>query len=70
MIELLTAHLFAQPHPYQEPHSGVCGLLRYLHLLSTWDWDLAPLVLDVNGELTEEDHSQIMRTFESQVSMC
>ncbi|KAI1900401.1 hypothetical protein AGOR_G00049570 [Albula goreensis] len=50
--DLLVASLFLQTAPFTPPGSPQVGLLRFLHLLSTFDWKNSPLVVNLNGQLT------------------
>jgi hypothetical protein len=40
-------------------------LVRFLLLLAHYDWALAPLVVDVNGDFTTADLDRIVSQFES-----
>ncbi|KAL4197282.1 hypothetical protein AMTRI_Chr04g187510 [Amborella trichopoda] len=62
-IELLVAYLFLKPFPFHAPCSRVTGFLRFLRLLSEYDWDLSPLIVDINGELILEDIREINNNF-------
>jgi len=64
IIELLVAYLYAVPRPYDEPHNPTIGFLRFLHLLSTFDFDRFPLIVDINKELKVDDYSSIQAFFE------
>ncbi len=59
-IELLVAYLFLNPSPYNAPGSLLCGLHRFLELISTFDWDNNPLIVDINGELNVSLYERIM----------
>ncbi|BBN14117.1 U3 small nucleolar RNA-associated protein 22 [Marchantia polymorpha subsp. ruderalis] len=63
-VELLVAHLFVNPSPYSPPSSRVTGLLRFLRLLESHDWLLAPLIVDVNASITPNDETIIMSQFD------
>ncbi|KAG6557753.1 hypothetical protein Mapa_000520 [Marchantia paleacea] len=63
-VELLVAHLFVNPSPYVPPSSRVTGLLRFLRLLESHDWLLAPLIVDVNASITPNDENIIMSQFD------
>ncbi|XP_051127399.1 uncharacterized protein LOC127248890 [Andrographis paniculata] len=62
-VELLVAHLFLKPLPFRPPCSRTAGLLRFLRLLSDYDWSLCPLIVDINGEMTPEDEKDITENF-------
>ncbi|KAK6150894.1 hypothetical protein DH2020_015826 [Rehmannia glutinosa] len=64
-IELLVAHLFLKPLPFRTPCSRINGFLRFLRLLSEYDWSFFPLIVDINGELTPDDEKEINENFMS-----
>ncbi|XP_060762939.1 nucleolar protein 6 [Neoarius graeffei] len=61
--DLLVASLFLHPAPFTPPSSPQVGLLRFLHLLSTFDWKNNPLVVNLNGKLTVADYAEIKNHF-------
>ncbi|KAJ8380561.1 hypothetical protein SKAU_G00013390 [Synaphobranchus kaupii] len=61
--DLLVASLFLQAAPFTPPGSPQVGLLRFLHLLSTFDWKNSPLVVNLNGQLTVADYIEIKNDF-------
>ncbi|CAL1536080.1 unnamed protein product [Lymnaea stagnalis] len=63
VIELLVAHLFISPPPYSAPGSPCTGFMRFLHLLSTFNWKADPLMVNLNKEFTDEDFSIIPKEF-------
>ncbi|CAM8912250.1 unnamed protein product [Rhodiola kirilowii] len=62
-IELLVAHLFLKPLPFSVPCSRITGFLRFLRLLSEYDWMFSPLVVDINHDLSSEDEKKITENF-------
>ncbi|KAL9245871.1 hypothetical protein vseg_019471 [Gypsophila vaccaria] len=64
-IELLVAHLFLNPLPFHAPSSRITGFLRFLRLLSEYDWNFSPLVVDINNDLTPDDVTEINENFMS-----
>ncbi|CAK9152397.1 unnamed protein product [Ilex paraguariensis] len=62
-IELLVAYLFLNPLPFYAPSSRISGFLRFLRLLSEYDWAFSPLVVDINGDLTPGDKKEINEKF-------
>jgi hypothetical protein len=64
IIELLVAHAYTNPRPFEEPHNHVAGFLRFLHLLSTFNWEETALVVDIDGEFDYDDHQHIQATYE------
>lgn len=61
--DLLVASLFLHPAPFTPPSSPQVGFLRFLHLLSTFDWKNNPLIVNLNGKLTAADHTDIKNDF-------
>ncbi|XP_076854204.1 nucleolar protein 6 [Brachyhypopomus gauderio] len=61
--DLLVASLFLQPAPFTPPCSPQVGLLRFLYLLSTFDWRNSPLVVNLNSKLTAADYTEIKNHF-------
>lgn len=62
-IELLVAHLFLKPLPYDVPCSRITGFLRFLRLLSEYDWTFSPLVVDINNDLASNGEKEITENF-------
>ncbi|XP_061117793.1 nucleolar protein 6 isoform X2 [Conger conger] len=63
VADLLVASLFLQAAPFTPPGSPQVGLLRFLHLLSTFDWKNCPLVVNLNAQLTVADYVEIKNDF-------
>ncbi|XP_058491620.1 nucleolar protein 6 [Solea solea] len=61
--DLLVASLFLQPAPFTPPGSPQVGFLRFLHLLSSFDWRNSPLVVNLNNQLTATDYTEIKNDF-------
>ncbi|KAM3867565.1 nucleolar protein 6 [Diretmus argenteus] len=61
--DLLVASLFLQPAPFTVPGSPQVGFLRFLHLLSSFDWRNNPLVVNLNNQLTAADYTEIKNDF-------
>ncbi|CAJ1068522.1 nucleolar protein 6 [Xyrichtys novacula] len=61
--DLLVASLFLQPSPFTPPGSPQAGFLRFLHLLSSFDWRNNPLVVNLNNQLTAADYTEIKNDF-------
>uniref|UniRef100_A0A674DQ49 Nucleolar protein 6 n=1 Tax=Salmo trutta TaxID=8032 RepID=A0A674DQ49_SALTR len=61
--DLLVASLFLQPAPFTPPGSPQVGFLRFLHLLSSFDWRNNPLVVNLNSQLTAADYTEIKNDF-------
>ncbi|KAM6470906.1 nucleolar protein 6 [Liasis olivaceus] len=62
-MDLLAASLFLCPAPFTAPSSPQVGFLRFLHLLTTFDWKNSPLLVNLNGELKEADYVAIRNHF-------
>ncbi|XP_078077355.1 nucleolar protein 6 [Mustelus asterias] len=62
-IDLLAAYLFTQPAPYSPPASQQTGFLRFLNLLSTFDWKNNPLIVNLNGDIKETELAEIKNDF-------
>ncbi|KAF6136292.1 hypothetical protein GIB67_042777 [Kingdonia uniflora] len=62
-VELLVAHLFLKPLPFYAPGSRITGFLRFLRLLSNFDWTFSPMIIDINSDLTEKDEKEITEKF-------
>ncbi|XP_059623649.1 uncharacterized protein LOC132266698 [Cornus florida] len=62
-IELLVAYLFLKPLPFYAPCSRITGFLRFLRLLSEYDWTYSALNIDINGDLTPDDEKEINENF-------
>ncbi|KAK9285428.1 hypothetical protein L1049_024621 [Liquidambar formosana] len=64
-VELLVAHLFLKPLPFSAPCSRISGFLRFLRLLSEYDWTFSALVVDINDDLSPDDEKEINENFMS-----
>eukprot|EP00271_Cylindrocystis_brebissonii_P021894 TRINITY_DN8150_c0_g1_i1.p1 TRINITY_DN8150_c0_g1~~TRINITY_DN8150_c0_g1_i1.p1 ORF type:complete len:850 (+),score=167.59 TRINITY_DN8150_c0_g1_i1:1152-3701(+) len=64
-VELLVASLFCQSPPFAPPRMRVVAFLRFLRLLASHDWLAAPLVVDVNNDLSSAQHRAIEDHFHS-----
>ncbi|GAB4846824.1 hypothetical protein Ancab_025831 [Ancistrocladus abbreviatus] len=62
-VELLVAYLFLKPWPFHAPSSRITGFLRFLRLLSEFDWRVYPLIVDINNDLTPDDEKEINESF-------
>lgn len=62
-IELVVAYLFLKPFPFHAPCSRVAGFLRFLRLLSNYDWTFSPLIVDINDDFTSKDEKEICENF-------
>ncbi|XP_034548589.1 nucleolar protein 6 [Notolabrus celidotus] len=61
--DLLVASLFLRPAPFTPPGSPQVGFLRFLHLLSSFDWRNSPLVVNLNNQITAADYTEIKNDF-------
>ncbi|CAD6334060.1 unnamed protein product [Miscanthus lutarioriparius] len=57
-VELVVAYIFLKPFPFHAP-SRVAGFLRFLPLLSSFDWTFSPMVIDINNDFTLKDEKEI-----------
>nr|XP_021547319.1 nucleolar protein 6 [Neomonachus schauinslandi] len=62
-LDLLVAALFLHPEPFTPPSSPQVGFLRFLFLVSTFDWKNNPLIVNLNNELTVEEQGEIRSGF-------
>lgn len=62
-VELLAAYLFLNPLPFSVPCSRITGFLRFLRLLSEYDWTFSPLIVDINGDFNPNDEKEINENF-------
>ncbi|XP_072050523.1 nucleolar protein 6-like [Amphiura filiformis] len=62
-VELIVAYVYLQPAPYSVPSSPMSGFLHFLQLLSTYDWNTSPLIVNLNNELTDGDYDEIKDHF-------
>ncbi|XP_078367178.1 nucleolar protein 6-like isoform X2 [Oculina patagonica] len=62
-LELLVASLFLSPAPFTPPRSPLVGFLRFLHLLSSTDWQTTPVILNFNNDISAEDYQEITSKF-------
>ncbi|TMW64746.1 hypothetical protein Poli38472_011626 [Pythium oligandrum] len=67
-IELIVAHAFLNAPPTSTPHSILSGFLRFLKLLSGYDWSESPLIVDLNATLDDDKSREIIRRFEASSS--
>ncbi|XP_054842072.1 nucleolar protein 6 [Eublepharis macularius] len=62
-MDLLVASLFLCPAPFTAPSSPQVGFLRFLLLLTTFDWKNSPLIVNLNAELKDEEYVEIRNDF-------
>ncbi|KAB0392685.1 hypothetical protein E2I00_019301, partial [Balaenoptera physalus] len=62
-LDLVAAALFLHPEPFTPPSSPQVGFLRFLFLISTFDWKNNPLIVNLNNELTAEEQVEIRSVF-------
>ncbi|XP_043934033.1 nucleolar protein 6 isoform X1 [Protopterus annectens] len=61
--DLMVAFLFLHPAPHTPPSSPQVGLLRFLHLLATFDWKNNPLIVNLNGDIKDVEYPEIKNDF-------
>ncbi|KAK2492692.1 hypothetical protein MC885_005880 [Smutsia gigantea] len=62
-LDLVAAALFLHPEPFTPPSSPQVGFLRFLFLMSTFDWKNNPLIVNLNTEFTAEEQVEIRSGF-------
>ncbi|XP_006898604.1 PREDICTED: nucleolar protein 6 [Elephantulus edwardii] len=62
-LDLVAAALFLHPEPFSPPSSPQVGFLRFLYLVSTFDWKNNPLIVNLNSELTAEEQAEMRSDF-------
>lgn len=62
-LDLVAASLFLHPEPFTPPSVPQVGFLRFLYLISTFDWKNNPLIVNLNSELTAEEQVEIRSSF-------
>ncbi|XP_028408170.1 nucleolar protein 6-like isoform X2 [Dendronephthya gigantea] len=62
-IELIMAHIYLHPFPYTTPASPTTGFVRFLYLLSTFDWKNSTMILNFNDSLKAVDCQEIQSHF-------
>ncbi|KAF7057819.1 hypothetical protein CFC21_064998 [Triticum aestivum] len=62
-VELVVAYLFLRPFPFHAPSSRVTGFLRFLRLLSSFDWTFSPMIVDINNDFNLKDEKEINENF-------
>ncbi|XP_075823608.1 nucleolar protein 6 [Microtus pennsylvanicus] len=62
-LDLVAAALFLHSEPFTPPSSPQVGFLRFLYLVSTFDWKNNPLIVNLNSELTAEEQVEIRSSF-------
>lgn len=65
-VEHLVAYVFLHPAPFEAPTSPQVAFCRFCWLLENFDWQREPLVLDLDGKLTEEERMSLRESFERQ----
>eukprot|EP00111_Clytia_hemisphaerica_P000734 TCONS_00002157-protein len=60
LIELLVASVFLSPNP---PNSSLCGFVRFLDHIATFDWNANPLIVNLNSEIKSESMEALKERF-------
>ena len=71
--ELIVGHVFISSKNYSTPQTATAGFLRVLSLLSSFDWNLYPLLINFNDELSTETfelYNKFMNTRKSFPDAC
>lgn len=61
-LDLIVAHLFLHPQPYNEPASSSCGFKRFLKLMAQFEWDHAPLIVNFDEQLKLDEISKLQES--------
>nr|XP_016452559.1 PREDICTED: nucleolar protein 6 [Nicotiana tabacum]XP_016452560.1 PREDICTED: nucleolar protein 6 [Nicotiana tabacum]XP_016452561.1 PREDICTED: nucleolar protein 6 [Nicotiana tabacum] len=62
-VELLVSYLFLRPLPFEPTFSRITGFLRFLRLLSEYDWAFSPLIVDFDGDFSTDEKNKINENF-------
>lgn len=54
-IELIVAYLFVHPKPFSVPTSHFDAFLRFLHFLSTFDFEKSPIIINLPSHHATDD---------------
>eukprot|EP01113_Clastostelium_recurvatum_P036736 TRINITY_DN5288_c0_g1_i2.p1 TRINITY_DN5288_c0_g1~~TRINITY_DN5288_c0_g1_i2.p1 ORF type:complete len:1249 (-),score=333.85 TRINITY_DN5288_c0_g1_i2:8-3754(-) len=65
VVELLVARVYALPFPYAVPTSHLVAFFRFLDLIATFDWSTSVLVVDLNGDMQQEDARAAQTKYEA-----
>jgi len=64
LVELIVAHVYIHPKFGRAPTSAQAGFRSALQLLSEWDWNGNPMVVNFSGDLKPDEFLQINEQFE------
>ncbi|KIW69372.1 hypothetical protein PV04_05253 [Phialophora macrospora] len=68
ILEIIGAHIFLHPAPWDVPGSATTAFLRCLHFLSRWDWSLTPLIVDLSlsqDEVADTQRAEMETRFQA-----
>lgn len=60
-VDMLAAHVFVRPEPFQIPVQPQVAFWRALRMLATVDWNTQMIILNFNEDLTSE-YTFLMKT--------
>lgn len=64
ILELLSASVYLNPAPYSHPAAGFTGFVRALYLISSFDWQTDPLIIELEqGKMTTDIRGKIIDNF-------
>eukprot|EP01130_Rhizamoeba_saxonica_P012504 TRINITY_DN5272_c0_g1_i1.p1 TRINITY_DN5272_c0_g1~~TRINITY_DN5272_c0_g1_i1.p1 ORF type:complete len:911 (-),score=157.93 TRINITY_DN5272_c0_g1_i1:56-2389(-) len=69
-IELMVAHIYVNSRPYDPPNHHISGFIRFLKLLAEWKWNIYPLIVDIDGDLNDDDYRDIQNNFKENKKYC
>jgi U3 small nucleolar RNA-associated protein 22 len=66
-LELIAAHIFLQPLPWDTPSSPTTAFLRCLDFITRWDWSTTPLIIDMSlsQDMTKDQRADLSTRFEA-----
>jgi len=67
-VELLVAHVFLNPLPYEAPRHSEKAFERFLFLLKTFDFENESMILDFQGDLKDTQKNKIAAKFQKERS--
>lgn len=67
-VDLVMAFIYLHPEPYSRPSSPQTAFIRFLQLLALYSWNVGPLIVNFNNELSNEEIEEIRTSFTSQQS--
>ncbi|EFN61369.1 Nucleolar protein 6 [Camponotus floridanus] len=63
VVELLMASIYLMPEPYKSAQMPQVAFLRFLEVVSRSHWNTDPVIINFNGEMTNEEISAVETLF-------